>query len=127
VKARAFSPGFRISLLDTTIFAAGICAALFAPRELAFIVATAVGHFFLFCNVFRMSRKPELIWAGTFTLLSAATLLSGTPPWPATVVLSFLLAAILIGLEMRKPRYHGVAWQKLNPRLPEWWKARQTQ
>lgn len=122
---REFLPGFRISLLDGTILVAGVCALWFAPREMAVITGTAVGHFFLFCNVFRMSRKPELIWAGMFTLLSAATLLWGVPPWPATVAVSILLAAILIALEMKKPRYHGIGWQRLNPQLPDWWKAQQ--
>lgn len=125
MKARPFSPGFRISWLDTIILAAGICALLFAPGDFAWIIGAAVGHFFLFCNVFRMSRKPELIWATTFTLLSSATLHWNAPPWPVTVAISFLLAAVLIALETRKPRYHGVAWQKLNPRLPDWWKAQQ--
>jgi hypothetical protein len=23
--------------------------------------------------------------------------------------------------EMLKPSYHGVGWQRINPRLPEWW------
>jgi hypothetical protein len=122
--ARAFSPGFRLSVLDVVILAAGVALAVFAPNPFAIVAATAVGHFFLFCNVFRMSRRPELIWAATFTLLSAATLFSGVPGWPATVALSFALAAVLIALEMKQPRYHGVGWRRVNPALPEWWKAR---
>lgn len=37
-------------------------------------VVCVVGHFFLFCNVFRIARASELIWAGTFVVLSACTL-----------------------------------------------------
>ena len=121
----AFSPGFRLSALDALILAGGVAAAIFAPNPFAIIAATAIGHFFLFCNVFRMSRRPELIWAATFTLLSAATLFFGLPGWPATAALSFALAAILIARETRQPYYHGIAWRRLNPRLPEWWQSRQ--
>lgn len=124
--ARAFSPGFRLSALDAIILAAGLAAAFLAPNPFALVIATAVGHFFLFCNVFRMSRRPELIWAATFVLLSAATLFFRLPGWPATVALSFTLAAVLIARETRQPRYHGIAWRRLNPRLPEWWQSRQT-
>jgi hypothetical protein len=27
-------------------------------------------------------------------------------------------------VEMRKPSYHGVGWQRINPGLPAWWDAR---
>jgi hypothetical protein len=42
-------------------------------REFAFAVAFVVGHFFLFCNVFRISRKYELIWAVSFVANMLAT------------------------------------------------------
>jgi hypothetical protein len=123
MKQRTFAPGFRISVVDTLIIAGGVGAAIFAPCDLAVIAGTAVGHFFLFCNVFRMSRVPELIWAGAFVCLAAATINFHTPPWPGTVAIAFTLAAILIGREMRQPWYHGIGWQRLNPQLPVWWKA----
>jgi hypothetical protein len=122
--APQFSPGFRLSLVDGLILAAGISAAVFAPHPINVVVGTAVGHFFLFCNVFRMSRPPELVWACTFMLLSGTTLLADAPGWWATVSISFGLAVVLIALETRKPRYHGVGWRRLNPQLPEWWRAR---
>lgn len=125
MKNRTFSHGFRISPLDLVILAVGLCAAVVAPRDLAIVVAMAVGHFFLFCNVFRMSRLPELIWAAVFLLLASQTLSFATPPWAVTVGVSTTLAGVLIALETRKPRYHGIAWQKLNPNLPEWSRAQE--
>jgi hypothetical protein len=107
------------------ILAAGASGAAFAPHPFNVVAGTAVGHFFLFCNVFRMSRPPELLWAFTFTVLSGATLRTGGPGWLATVTVSVALAVVLIGLETRKPRYHGVGWKKLNPRLPDWWRSQQ--
>jgi hypothetical protein len=123
MKARTFSPGFRLSPLDVVILAGGVAGAVFVPKEIAIVAATAVGHFFLFCNVFRMSRKPELIWAATFTTLAATTLFHGAPGWTATVSISFCLALALIALETRKPSYHGLGWRRLNPGLPDWWAA----
>jgi hypothetical protein len=124
MKQRAFSPGFRLSILDSVILAAGIGAVLFAPKDVAIVAGMAVGHFFFFCNVFRMSRKPELIWASVFVALSASTLRFGVPQWPVTIGLVVALAVILIAFETRKPGYHGVGWRTLNPNLPEWWRAR---
>ena len=47
-----------------------------------------------------MSRKPELIWASVFVLLSASTLRSGVPPWPVTMGTAITLAVILIAFEI---------------------------
>ena len=38
------------------------------------MVAFVVAHFFLFCNVVRMARPLELVWAATFLALAASTL-----------------------------------------------------
>lgn len=82
-----------------------------------------VVHFFLFCNVFRISRRPELIWAAAFTLLAASTFFTGIPGWNLTVACSLLFTVVLITRETRKPYYHGIAWSKLNPNLRTWWEA----
>ena len=119
-----FQPGFRLSVIDVIVLLAG---GLLAWRlwELAWwaglVVVFVVGHFFLFCNVFRLARVPELIWAGTFVLLCSATILAGFPSWPLTLALSLALTVVLIGREMRKPSYHGICWQGVNPRLRQWW------
>jgi hypothetical protein len=84
-------------------------------------VLLVVGHFFLFCNVFRVSRALELAWSGVFTVLAAATLASGYPGWYFTAAISLAMTVAVVALEMRKPSYHGIFWQRVNPRLPEWW------
>lgn len=35
---------------------------------LGFIVAFVVGHFFVFCNIFRVARPLELAWSGVFVV-----------------------------------------------------------
>ena len=120
-----FAPGFRISVSDSIALFIGISGAIVAWMYewwAGMIIGFVVGHFFLFCNVFRIARKPELFWASVFTVLSIATILSGKPGWIVTFTLSFAVAVVLICLEMRKPYYHGVGWRWINPGLPEWWK-----
>jgi len=119
---RQFKPGFRISFLDIAVLMAGTLLAFFAPRDIAIVAATAVGHFFLFCNIFRISRTPELIWAFTFVILSTCTISLGQPRWNISIGISFLLAIALIFREIRKPSYHGILWHRFNPNLPEWWR-----
>jgi hypothetical protein len=121
---KKFSPGFRFSLIDSAVLAAGIALAVIGTKEIAIISLAAVGHFFLFCNVFRMSRIPELIWAGAFVILSYCTLSMGKPTWMLTVGSAIALAAALIFREMKKPYYHGILWRRVNPDLPEWWKRK---
>lgn len=120
----AFRPGFRLSWFDALILVSGIAAAC-ALHSLAWwagvIVVFVLGHFFLFCNVFRIARKPELIWAAVFILLTGSTLLTQRPGWAITFIVSALVGALLIARETRQPSYHGIGWRRINPTLPQWW------
>ncbi|MEI8368878.1 MAG: hypothetical protein WCJ31_10655, partial [Planctomycetia bacterium] len=71
-------------------------------------IGLPVVHFFLFCNVFRISRPLELLWAGVFLILAALTVVWGAPGWVATVVVSVFVACAVVIAEMCKPSYHGV-------------------
>jgi hypothetical protein len=122
-----FSPGFRLSALDVAVLILGAGTTAWLARsepETAFVIGYVVGHFFLFCNVLRMARSLELIWAAVFTVLAAGTTISGWPGWSATVVGSLTTTAIVAAIELRKPSYHGLGWRRINPRLSEWWTAR---
>lgn len=119
-----FKPGFRLSVPDVLVLLAGGAGAWLLWRELwwaGLVVAFVVGHFFFFCNVFRIARGPELVWAGTFVLLCSATILTEFPGWTMTITLSLLLTLMLIVREMRRPSYHGIGWQRVNPDLRRWW------
>jgi hypothetical protein len=86
------------------------------------IVFTA-GHFFLFCNVFRMSGPLELVWAALFVLLLGSTIVMQQPDWPASFALSLISTVVVVAFQLHEPSYHGIAWRMTNPRLPEWWQA----
>ena len=66
-------------------------------------VIFVVSHFFLFCNVFRMARSLEFIWAGTFASLAIATVVFDWISWPTVLVGSTALTALLVVIEIRKP------------------------
>lgn len=129
-RTRDFTPGFRLSAQDVVVLALGLAGTWALSLHVAWwaglIVGFVVGHFFLFCNVFRISRAAELLWAAVFVMLSGATLITEHPGWPVTIPVSLLLTVALVVLEMRKPSYHGIAWQRINPLLHTWWEATMT-
>lgn len=119
-----FQPGFRLSTVDCIVFVVGTIASFWLwPTAwwIGFIVVFVVAHFFLFCNVFRIARTLELIWSGIFVVLTYCTIMFGTPTWAITIAVSLLTTAVLVAIEMQKPSYHGILWQRINPRLREWW------
>lgn len=121
-----FSPGVRLSILDIFVLAVSIVATVVLASFTwwwGLIVGFVVGHFYLFCNVFRISRPLELIWAGCFALLAGGSILTEYPGWIVTIVASLIVTCIVITLEMRKLSYHGLGWQYINPKLNDWWNA----
>ncbi len=120
----AFRPGFRMAPTDAAVLIAGAVGAALAARvELAFGVALLlpVAMFFVFCNVVRMVRRLELVWAFAYAAGCVARSQWGWPTWPWLVVGSLVLALLLVGVQLRRADYHGVAWQRFNPSLPAWW------
>ena len=126
MQPQTFAPGFRLSVSDVIVLVVGVAAALTLATVVwwwGFVIAFAVGHFFLFCNVVRMERPLELAWAGVFVALAAATIVFGTPSWLVTAAVSLLVTVVVVVLQMRRPSYHGLGWQRINPGLPAWWKS----
>jgi hypothetical protein len=122
-----FKPGFRLSKIDLLVLIFGLITSAYFFRNSivnSIIVVFVVGHFFLFCNITRMSRIPELIWAAIFLLLSGFSITIGKPDWLFTFTASSILTVILIFVEIRKPSYHGVFWKLINPNLPNWFREK---
>jgi hypothetical protein len=87
------------------------------------ILLEVVGNFFLFCNVFRVARALELIWAVFATVLTITAAVTGFPGWTLTAICCGLATALVIVYEMKKTSYHGWGWKIINPELPAWWDA----
>ena len=123
----AFAPGFRCSTFDALVLILGAVASLalgMITWWMAFVIGFTVAHFFLFCNVFRISRASELLWAAVFVALCSATILVEKPGWLVTAAISLAVTVLIVILEMRKPAYHGIGWRTLNPGLQSWWESR---
>jgi hypothetical protein len=126
MQKKPFAPGFRLSFLDVFILVIGFLGAFALSMVVwwwGFVVGFVLGHFFLFCNVVRMARPLELAWGAVFVALAGATVALDTPGWLVTSCISLLVTVVIVVVEMRKPSYHGLGWQWLNPRLPSWWES----
>lgn len=91
--------------------------------QLAPIVPLACGAFFLFCNVFRIARKLELIWAGLLLLNVGALLALNAFSWLLILGIQIPLTGIVLWIEIRSPRYHGIFATQLNPHLQRYLQA----
>jgi hypothetical protein len=121
-----FRPGFRLSAVDAVvILITAIAAGVLWQRTwwIGLVIAFVTAHFFLFCKVFRLSRPLELSWAAVFCLLAGGTIAIGWPGWTATVIGLLITTTIVLVIGMRMPDYHGIMWERINPRLRAWWDA----
>ncbi len=123
-----FKPGFRFSILDGFILATDLCLAIFLfsySYTYSVLIGFVVLHFFLFCNVVRMSRIPEVIWSFVFLALFFCHFELSVPSFNFALVTPLFATVILVAFEMRKPSYHGIYWRKINPNLHDWFSERQ--
>ena len=102
--------GFRMMWWDPAAML--LCAAFVAwqwPQlgEWALIAPFVLGNFFLFCNVFRVRRNAELIWAALFMVNSVAWL-SQAPSLLAVVLTQLPITAAVLIYTVRSPGYRGI-------------------
>src|SRR5687767_4807973 len=103
-----FAPGFRLSALDVIVVIVGGASAVavaFLNLWGGIAIGFAVLHFFLFCNVLRMSRPLELLWAAAFAVLAIAAVGLQLISWPTALLCAALLTVILAVIESRRPSY----------------------
>ena len=91
-----------------------------AGHEQWWVIATVVGHFFLFCNVFLVRRSLELWWALFFVINTGWWLINGRSDWLPTLAWQAPVTIFVILLEMLSPRYHGIGARRINRRLDEY-------
>ena len=88
------------------------------------IVPFVTGHFFLFCNVFRVRRSYELLWAICFILNVIYWLLQLDAGWNGPLLVQAPVTVTVIAAEMFSLRYHGIFAASINPRLGEYLQSR---
>lgn len=103
--------GFRLSVIDLLAIAIctmGMLMSMPILGEIAWLFPITLGHFFLFCNVFRIRREFELFWAGVFVANVACWALAGRFDWLTVLTVQTPLTATLIITECFSPSYHGI-------------------
>ena len=115
--------GFRFFATDALVLMAGAVGTWVLARQdfpLWWMVPCVVGHFFLFCNVFRVRRSYELAWAALFLVNTGWRLNQGAFGWNPTLLWQLPVTLVVLLAEIRSPRYHGIGAQRLNPKLEEY-------
>jgi hypothetical protein len=115
--------GFRLSVIDCVVLVilATITAVLHRlDTSLWWLVAIVAIHFFLFCNVFRVLRIREFVWAGIFVLNVGFWFLLGRLDWFNVMACQLPVSAGVVSWEIRATRYHGIFADRLNPVLNDY-------
>ncbi len=106
--------GFRFSATDALaiLVCFGVTAwGLLTLGQIAWLFPFVLGHFFLFCNVFRVPRKPELLWAAIFiSMASICLVLDLTILHAMWMVLP--VSVLVLTYSVRLPTYHGIGSSK---------------
>ncbi len=121
--SRKRTAGFRFSVVDgcaIAICAGGVYGLWDILGTFVWILPFALGHFFLFCNIFRVRRGYELVWAALFLINFGVWFMTGRFSWPMVLAIQTPITLIAIGAEMRSPQYHGIFSRALNPNLDTW-------
>ena len=119
--------GFRFSVVDAVALAAfgGFAILMFkAGSTLWWLLLIAAGHFFLFCNVFRVVRRLELIWAGLFVLNVAIWAWLERAYWLLILLCQMPATLAVIIATLKSARYHGILAKRLNPGLHDYLEGR---
>jgi len=105
VTKEKFRPGFRLSLIDAIVVAVGVALSilLWNTAHIGIMIAFVVGHFFLFCNVFRIARRLELIWSGVFVACICATTMLEAITFPLALVVSSIATISCCGDRYEEP------------------------
>lgn len=113
---RRTPPGFRFSASDGLVLSLAVAVVVVfrgALGALAWMPVVVLGHFFLFCNVFRVRRSYELLWSAAFVVNLSAWWSAGSFAWGPVVLVQMPVTLACILLEIFSPRYHGVGWSRI--------------
>ncbi len=99
---------FRFSGGDACFLALSAVGTWFL-RQTPFValIPLVVAHFFLFCNVFRVRRNWELLWAACFIANFAAWALTRFS-WAGVLTIQLPITLLVLVATAKSPGYRGV-------------------
>jgi hypothetical protein len=103
--------GFRFSIVDglaISLCVASTAALLPEIGRDSWLFAVVLGHFFLFCNVFRVRRNYELIWAGLFLANFCYWRFFSDFAWVWVLGIQTPITLTAIIAEIKSPVYRGI-------------------
>jgi hypothetical protein len=110
--------GFRFSRSDLVVVLIGLFIVWHAAlhhADLAILTGFVLGHFFLFCNVFRVGERAELMWGALLLVNVAICGLLAEGSWWVVLPLQCVVTATVIVRALLSPGYHGAWCQRINP------------
>ncbi len=116
---RRSQPGFSFSPRDAAVVVVCTLATAWLwgrVGTLSLLPLVVLVHFFLFCNVFRVRMRYELIWASSFELNASAWQLMDTLGWQTVLGSQIPITVLVIGAELRSPSYHGIGHRWIHSR-----------
>ncbi len=116
---RRSQPGFRFSPRDAAVIVVCTLATVWLwgrVGSLSLLLFGVLIHFFLFCNVFRVRTRYELIWAASFVLNAGAWQLADALSWQRVLGSQMVVTAFVIGAELRSPSYYGIGHRWIHSR-----------
>ena len=104
--------GIQFSRQDALVILVGILATWALWIVVPWFAAAlpiVLGHFFLFCNVFLVPRRLEVIWGLIFLVhCGLRAFLTGRLDWVGVLVVQTPVTVFLVWLTVRAPGYAGV-------------------
>ena len=123
--------GVRLFIKDIIVIISGVMLTLFvwffskndpSIQTLSLLPSITVIHFFLFCNVFRISRKREILWSiififniviGYYWIMILHNPISPFIFWMTILILQLPFTIAVILKEILSKDYHGVGYTTL--------------
>lgn len=115
--SRKNGPGFRCSRLDLPVIVISILVAFLAYSwigQWALVLPVVLGHFFLFCNVFRIGNRLEYVWAGIFLVNVSVWTFLDDLDWLRIMIWQSPVTLLILFIAVRRSNYHGVGYTLLH-------------
>lgn len=108
--------GFRISIADVCFISMiGVISAVLyftlKSAEIAFIPVHLCAVFFLFCNVFRVRTRQEVLWMVTYVIAAAYSMRTGIEFWPLVLGVTTPMIIVVVYWAVISGGYKGI-WSR---------------